>query len=312
MSPPPRNPLAHVRALRLHEWAFGLFLLITALRLLAHGALGVGLEFATMAASIPVVAALASRRDGWLWEKGRLLLLPLLIGLSYFRLGVVVESFGSDLQDEILLTMDRALFVETPAVMWVPWNHPLLTEFMSLCYFLFYPAMIVAYATGVLWKNSGGVPFFNGLIPIHAIGFLGYTLVPAAGPHLAFAALLPPPADGGWITELNAWVVTGSNHVDVFPSLHTAVTVFLMAVLWREQRRWFHLLLIPATGLCLATLYLRYHYAVDVITGTALAALGLALMHLSSKRIPSPKSTIINRQSIHHPPPQARRQEPED
>jgi membrane-associated phospholipid phosphatase len=36
-------------------------------------------------------------------------------------------------------------------------------------------------------------------------------------------------------------------------------------------------MLLPAIGLCLATVYLRYHYAVDALVGLVLAAIGLRI-----------------------------------
>lgn len=263
--------------LRLYEWAFGLFLLVTSLRLAAAGALGLGLEFGAMSASVAAVAGLARWHPCRATDVARLLWLPLLIGISYVRIGPAVAAIGTTPFDEALLWLDRAVLGETPALAWVGWNHPILTELMSACYFLYYPAMLAAFATGLLWKSPHGERFFNGLITIHAIGFLGYTLIPAAGPHLAWAELLPPPAQGWRITHLNGMMVAGSNRVDVFPSLHTAVTLFLMGILWRWQRPWFFVFILPAAGLCMATLYLRYHYAIDLLAGAALAAFGLWL-----------------------------------
>jgi len=112
---------------------------------------------------------------------------------------------------------------------------------------------------------------------VPGIGFLGYLLVPAAGPHVAFARLFPTPLEGGFFWHLNhAMVTAGSNGVDVFPSLHTAVSVFILAFAYRHARREFWWLLIPVAGICVSTVYLRYHYLIDVICGLVLAFIGLA------------------------------------
>lgn len=52
-------------------------------------------------------------------------------------------------------------------------------------------------------------------------------------------------------------------------------------ILWQSA---FHLLLMPGTGPGLDTLHPRCHHTVDVITGVALAALGLGLMHWKRHR----------------------------
>jgi membrane-associated phospholipid phosphatase len=86
------------------------------------------------------------------------------------------------------------------------------------------------------------------------------------------------PLDGWWITKWNAAIVaTGSNKVDVFPSLHCALSSFLL-FFDRRHRPWrFKLYLVPAVGLWFSTIYLRYHYFIDVVCGFALAALALWL-----------------------------------
>jgi len=276
------RPLPH---LRLHEWAFGLFLLVTAVRLLlVVGASQSALEFAAMAVAVPLVAVVATRRPGPVSARVRLLLFPVWVNLAYFKLGGVVAALGPGLRDAELLGWDRMMLGETPAMWLGGWGRPLLTEFLSACYMLFFPAVLAAFVVALLRPETVGVRLFNGLITIYAIGFLGYTLVPAAGPYLAMAELLPPPPPGGYLTSINAGLVAaGSNHVDVFPSLHTAIAVFLIGTLWPRHRRWFGVLLVPTLGLCAATLYLRYHYAVDLAAGLILAGCGWLCSSLTNQ-----------------------------
>jgi membrane-associated phospholipid phosphatase len=84
------------------------------------------------------------------------------------------------------------------------------------------------------------------------------------------------PLASGWITDLNArMVLEGSNRIDAFPSLHCAVSAYIL-FFDRVHRPWrFALYATPCVGLWLSTIYLRYHYFIDVIGGFALAALAL-------------------------------------
>ena len=86
-------------------------------------------------------------------------------------------------------------------------------------------------------------------------------------------ALASPQAEktGEWqggiarlIGEVIAW---GSSGYDVFPSLHVMVTCILLEHDWREVRRRFWIMLGPCIGLFISTIYLRYHYAVDIFAG---------------------------------------------
>jgi membrane-associated phospholipid phosphatase len=277
---PPRFPGLH-----LHEFLFGGFLLLTALRLFAAGGWSLALGFAGMAAVIVAAASATTRWPGDGMARLRLAVLPMLVNVVYFMLGTVMARLGAGNCDPELLCVDRLLFGETPAVLCGAWIHPWLTEVLSACYLSFLPAVLLAFAITVLRPGPAGVRLFDGLFGVYAIGFLGYTLVPAAGPHLAMPEAFATPLEGGFLTRMNAAAIgSGSNHVDVFPSLHTAVTVFLMGWLWPRKRRLFLALSLPAAGICMSTIYLRYHYAVDVAAGLALAAAGLRLSSLTNKK----------------------------
>lgn len=264
---------------RPHEWIFGGFLGITAGRLLAAGgAVSLGLAFAGMAALIVLMAKAAARRPSATMKRVRLALFPVLVNVVYWQLGPVVKHLGSRNWDAALLHADRMVLTDTPAVLFAGWTPPQLTDFLSGCYMLFFPGVLAAFFIAILRPEPQGARLFDGLIGLYGIGFLGYTLIPAAGPHLAMPEAFPTALTGGWLTGTNAALVaSGSNRVDVFPSLHTAITLFLMGSLWPRHRRVFFTLLLPAAGLCMATLYLRYHYAVDVLAGALLAASALAL-----------------------------------
>jgi membrane-associated phospholipid phosphatase len=129
-----------------------------------------------------------------------------------------------------------------------------------------------------IWNRDKLPAFFTGLFTIYGVGFTGYVLVPAGGPYLAFPDLFPMPLTGGFITDLNRdMVLAGSNHVDVFPSLHCAVSAYILGFAYRHHKGEFWCLLLPVIGLWVSTLYLRYHYFIDVVCGFILAAVGLVL-----------------------------------
>src|SRR6185436_20573066 len=110
--------------------------------------------------------------------------------------------------------------------------------------------------------------FLVGLFTVYGIGFLGYSFVPAWGPWIAMKSAFSVPLDGFAVTSLNTTIVTlGSNGVDVFPSLHCAVSSYFL-FFDRTHARWRHrLYLVPCIGLWISTIYLRYHYFVDVLAG---------------------------------------------
>ena len=265
-----------------HEWLFGGFLLVTALRLFAAGAWVMGLGLTGMVVVIMASAMGETRWPGTGMLRLRLLVLPVLVNVVYCILGAVVSHLDSDSCDAGLLRADRWLFGETPAVSCGRWINPVLTDVLSACYLSFLPAVLLVFVITLSRPGAEGFRLYDGLFGVYAIGFTGYTLVPAAGPHLAMPGAFAIPLEGGFLSKLNATVIgNGSNHVDVFPSLHTAITLFLMGWLWPRNRRLFWVLVFPAAGILISTIYLRYHYAVDVAAGLCLAGIGLWLSQIN-------------------------------
>jgi membrane-associated phospholipid phosphatase len=64
---------------------------------------------------------------------------------------------------------------------------------------------------------------------------------------------------------------------DAFPSGHTAIAIVVLAMAARYQRRLFYPLLVITVSLMISTIYLRYHYVIDVIAGVLLAVLCLGV-----------------------------------
>ncbi|MGE5491078.1 MAG: phosphatase PAP2 family protein [Actinomycetota bacterium] len=263
-----------------HEWLFGGYMLAMGLALLAASgplapdtlAYGAGLVIAAC------LIAYAARRDtpaAWRW---RLLFYPLAMNVYFQQMRTAVPALRPEKMDALLLAVDRAILPDTPSLLLQPWVTPWATEFFSFCYILFFPYLtisLVAYFVGDLKRLKA---FTVGLFSLYGLGFLGYALVPAAGPYLAMPDAFAVPLTGGPITEWNAGLVKmGSSGVDVFPSLHVAVSTFLLGFDFRHKRWRFWAYLVPCVGLWLSTQYLRYHYFIDVLFGFALAALALWL-----------------------------------
>jgi membrane-associated phospholipid phosphatase len=78
---------------------------------------------------------------------------------------------------------------------------------------------------------------------------------------------------GGAVSEaVRAFVAAGEmNMLDAFPSGHTALGLVSAWLGWRMLPRARAVLVAAAAGIVFATVYLSYHYVVDVIAGAGLA-----------------------------------------
>lgn len=182
----------------------------------------------------------------------------------------IVPALGRTALDPQLLAIDRSLFGETPAARFSP--TPGLTDLLSGCY-LSYHLYLHGALLWAIWRIETAERLVRPLFLAFAVGMAGYLIVPATGPAIAFPGLFPTPIEGGWMTAVNAtFIARGTSLYDVFPSLHVLMTLTLLHHDWRHIRRRFWVALLPAIGLTVSTLYLRYHYAVDLLAGVAVWA----------------------------------------
>lgn len=291
------------RRLLPHEIFFGLFLLVTWMRL------GWGLGFFGGDALFYLGLILANFWAIWFcrsngtpmrWRIG-LLFYPVAMNIAFMQMKTAIPKIHPGRMDAFLQHLDRLGIGTNLSLRLQPMVHPVLTEFFSFCYILFFPYLLFS----LVYYYCGNLEllrkFVIGLFTIYGLGFLGYTFVPANGPYHAMSVQFTTPLNGWWITKWNAALVArGSNGVDVFPSLHCAVSSFLL-FFDRRHRPWrFKLYVVPCVGLWFSTIYLRYHYCVDVLCGFALASFALWLSN-RSPWTPEPQKQVTPMESnIHH------------
>ncbi|OQX09459.1 MAG: hypothetical protein BWK76_22165 [Desulfobulbaceae bacterium A2] len=282
-----------------HIWTFGAYL--TAMSgglLLARFYAYLGLYLSLLAC----LAWLTHRRQTVASPRSRvhhLLFFPCALNITFPAMADAIPAIRPFRYDDFLLALDQTLFAFNPNVWAERLVSPLLTEVMSLCYVLFMPLLYVSLIRYFFRQQHLLDTFYRGIFTVYGLGFLGYLTVPAAGPYLAHPELFITPLTGGPITRLTqAMVQVGSNRVDVFPSLHCAVSAYILCFAYRHHRREFWWLLLPVFGLWCSTIYLRYHYLIDVLCGFALACLALTLC----RRQPTLPASLEYNHHGHRPP----------
>jgi hypothetical protein len=264
-----------LKAVLPHEWVFGTFLLLTELRLLAQGGparnwswIFLGCWLAGGAVFFWAEQNPTPRR----WRT-RLLFYPAAMGISFYALGAAVPLLGNPKVDWLLLRWDRALIGETPSVAWSSWLNPGLEDLAMAGYLFFFYYLIAGPGHYCLRNLRLFRKCMVGLFTMYGLAFMGYTVLPAGGPHryLTFAT----PLHGPWLLDWTLKTVNdGSNCIDVFPSVHVAATLYLLLFDWQHWRRRFWWVLVPCLILWFSALYLRFHYLVDLLAGVVVALLG--------------------------------------
>lgn len=274
-----------------HEYGFFTLYLIIGVRLVLSSGntalreLLLWIAFAAASAGLVLLTRRWNTTSAWRFRLGAYLIL---MNAAYFRMAAVFAATHGVRHDALLQRADTLLF-ERPLPLWFDGiAQPGFSDLLSFCYFLLFPYILVSCARQLVRLRRAPAEaraFYSGLFLIYAIGFVGYLFVPARGAWLDMAPAFRHPIAGGWITSLNQQIVErGSNRVDVFPSLHVAVSAFIL-FFDRRFAFWRYRIYLPAAiGLWISTVYLRFHYGVDVLAGALLALVGLRVAFAMTHR----------------------------
>jgi hypothetical protein len=229
---------------------------------------------ATLALLLYGTAVLGLGRSPALGQKQRCVAAYGYVLWFYFAVARITPALGTPLRDTELYALDRMLFGETLAISCRIYTPPWLTELFSAGYLSYLVYLHVALLHALLQPVDYVVRLATQVMWAFAAGFTGYLVVPAVGPAVALADSFSTPLQGGPLTRLNDAVVAhGCSVYDVFPSLHVLITCVLLDHDWRFARRRFWVMVVPATLLVGSTVYLGYHYEVDVLAAAGLFVL---------------------------------------
>ena len=262
-------------------------------------------RYASLAVSLIIIARYSSLPTAPRWSRLLHAFLPvLIIPVLFDSMGDLIPWVRVRYFDDLLISIDYRFFGgHHPTVLLERFIHPLLTTVLQFAYISYYPMAIVLSAVLFMKKNKTAFDeAVFGIILCFYLSYLGYLLVPAVGPrftlaHLQTRDLAASPLVIAIQDTLNALENTKT---DAFPSGHTAVALMSLYYALKFRERVLVALLIPmVAGLIVSTVYLRYHYVIDVIAGILLTVLTAYLAR--------PLSALLSRLSgkprdqLHHP-----------
>jgi membrane-associated phospholipid phosphatase len=185
--------------------------------------------------------------------------------------------------DTILIAIDHAMFGINPTQWMFRFAHPVLTEILQITYASYYFLMIfVGYE---LDREKRLKEFSFALFCIlygFYLSYIGYLILPSVGPRFTLHDFQSLNLDlpGIWLTEI---IRTGLNigesipsnvpnpidyvQRDVFPSGHTQMTLITMYLALHYRIRYKWIVFVIGSLLIISTVYLRYHYVIDLFAG---------------------------------------------
>jgi len=204
--------------------------------------------------------------------------------LSYFEMRVLLPALQPQLMDHRLFAIDLWLLGTTPSIWMEAWNVEPVVEWLSFFYYGYFLVLALMLVPSLLvGKGRRQQEVLAGAMLVVAVGHFLYTIVPGAGP-VATLSFDQPLQGAFWWNQVELAVTTAGAQLDIFPSLHTAFPAFfaLHAFAHRHTQpfRWlWPILAFVALNIIIATMFLRWHWFIDVALGLllAFAARGFAM-----------------------------------
>ena len=204
----------------------------------------------------------------------------LFILVIYFNLQDTIFLINPQDIHHTLVHLDEKLLGMQPTVWAEKFYHPQLTDWFSFTYLNYY--FMTPILLGLLYLNKRHEHFRIVMVTMmisYFIGFISYIIFPASSPYLVIPELYKVDIwkDTSFFSWLTYTIVDMSPHRvrDAFPSMHNGIVLLTMIMAWRYHRIFFWIQLPLALSLPFATVYLRYHYVVDIIGALPVIAVAL-------------------------------------
>jgi membrane-associated phospholipid phosphatase len=234
--------------------------------------------YSSLALVILLLAALDRKNPGRRIYSVMHAFIPIICVIVIFNsLGDIIPFIRQKYFDDVLIRIDYRLFHVHPTVWMERFNNSLLTAMLQTAYLSYYCLpFAVGTALFIKEKHDEFTTTVFTIILCFYLSYIGYLLFPAVGPRFTLNHLQTADLQAGpwtrWIQQtLNS---LEHNKTDAFPSGHTAVALVSLFYALKFRQKVLSWVLVPVvSALIISTVYLRYHYVIDVIAGILLAVL---------------------------------------
>jgi membrane-associated phospholipid phosphatase len=226
------------------------------------------------------LAALARAHRPWLRFAVRTVMVQVTF-LQIFKAASELQLAFFPWQDDRVLALEHAVFGAQPLVVLQKLYSRPLNEWMFFVY-VFY-VVIYPVLGGIIFFRSGEAANEDYLFELGLVNIvcgLGFLVFPVASPmYWAKAGIhLTEPLTAGLFGGIGEWIRTNVHQAGgSIPSPHCAVATVMWFMAKRYTRHAFLWLAPIILSLYVSTVYLRYHYVTDMVTGIAAGLLVLLL-----------------------------------
>ena len=196
--------------------------------------------------------------------------------------------------DHVFAAAEHNIFGCQPALLFckkMPW--PVVSELMDMGYASYYPMIVLAAVYYFVWKYAEFQKAAFVILESFFAYYVIFDLIPVTGPTFYYKAVgldniaagifpnvgdwfnthtecLPSPGytDGLFYQLVEDAKAAGERPTAAFPSSHVGISTVIMLLVWHTRNRRLLLCMVPFYFfLCMATVYIQAHYAVDALAG---------------------------------------------
>ncbi len=198
-----------------------------------------------------------------------------LVVVPYRELSILIPQIQPHDIDDVLIRLDYFIFHVHPTVFIERFEVPVLTDVFQVVYCSYYFLPFTLGRRRLFHERSEKISLhviFAILFSFY-VTYVGYMLFPAVGPRFSLYHLQTTALVGYAVTLPIRESLNWLEHImrDAFPSGHTMLALVVLFYTWRYEKRLLFLFAPIASLIIVSTIYLRYHYAVDVLAGIILA-----------------------------------------
>ena len=195
--------------------------------------------------------------------------------LAYRELGWLAQPHTSSVLEDARVILDRLLLNQWGFRTVIEALGPVLPSILDIAYSFVYPMLPFSLVMLYVYRRHQRVDalFFNFLLAVLG-AYAVFPLFTSEPPWTVFPGQDYPTFNTVFRRFNEAMLRSQGIHTSVFPSTHVAgsFSIALAMVRLLPEHRWVgRALLVLATLIAVATVYGRYHYAVDAIAGFAVS-----------------------------------------
>ena len=230
-----------------------------------------------------VLAYMESNHNNEFWNAVHYWYIVPVVLITFKELYFMIKPIRIFDHDQMFIAIDRWMFGTNPTHLLSQISTPVLTEILQIVYGMFYLLPILL-GLFLLRKKRYVAMDFAVFILVYGfyLSYLGYFIWPGIGPRFTLHNFdtINQDLPGLFLTNFLRELVNSGESIpagtlnpaavvqrDIFPSGHTMITLIVMYLSVRLKSRSKYFFVPIGTLLILSTVYLWYHYVIDLIGG---------------------------------------------